>query len=677
MSIAKLDTESVRLICSGQVVVDLASAIKELVENSLDAAATLIEMRLVDFGASEIECADDGCGVAPGDFTNIVARHKTSKLSSIAALHTVGCFGFRGEALSSICKIAADLSVVTRCRSEKMGARLSFTRDGVMTTAVTCARRFGTTVKVKGLFEELPARRADLERNKKRHYTKALRILHEYALIATHCRLRITLHTNGKSFTTVALRGKRTIREGISSLFGAELAQSLEQFDAVFGDKLNTSQWSAHGLVLRAGAGRYDRCQYIYCNGRPIDAPRIVRAVNDTWRRLEMEHKPAFVINLNLPRAAVDINVTPNKREVFIYNETSILDSLKGALKSHWESKGRAVVDTFKQVHNSTSSCASSIPFVQTRSSRSPKIKMQNRGTSGMLSAAGVSCKTKGKNAVTSCVVVQLGPDDASKRKEPRDSTRKFARKAYQTVVDWKVAVACERLRGSKHSVVQIYSLIATTHVSPRPQSSAALSKSDFEKMSIIGQFNLGFLTCKLRDDLFIIDQHAADEKFRYECNWKDTKLHTQPLLAPFSLRLGESDEQLFIETRSVFESNGFTMLIDEAAPRGARVKVLGLPIAKGVAFGEADIRRLLSMLAKSEGPGIENDNDNTRLPSLHALFASKACRSAIMIGTALKRSQMAKIMSQLAVLDHPWNCPHGRPTVRHLGNVPAEWLSH
>ena len=642
MAISSLDAESIRLMCSGQVVVDLASAVKELVENALDAAATSVDVRFVDYGASEIECSDDGCGIASADFASIAERYKTSKLREFSALQTINSFGFRGEALASLCELAEEFWVVTRCASERVGARLAFSRDGSIISATACARSVGTTVKVKGLFNNLPVRRADFLRNKKRHYTRALRIMHAYTLIATHCRLRVVLDVNGKRTTVVAVQGNRTVKEGVSSLFGVKLARSLDQFERVLDEGHNDPPRSITGLVSRAGVGvgrsEGDR-QFLFCNGRPIDAPKFVRAVNDTWRTFEIARKPAFFIDVSLPRDKVDINVSPNKREVFFDNEASILNGLKVALTSTWEdSRGRL------------------------------RSKQPDPVSSSVMHASTAACNRDHR--------VQRPPGCTQNvREKPARAPSTYLGKTKLScgeirMIEWQAATAPPSLQRSKQFAAQLRRKRMTVLPHLRAPSSLALTKGDFSKMEIIGQFNLGFLVCKLSEHLFVVDQHAADEKSRYEFNWKNTKIQTQPLLAPKTLELGIAEELAFVEMHGVFKKNGFTFFIDKSAPVGTRVKMLGVPSAKGVTFGMTDAHELVSILAGSESTCV--NASTAKLPGLHALFASKACRSAIMIGTALKMAEMSRLLVQLAILDQPWNCPHGRPTIRHLGVGPG-----
>ncbi|ETI30640.1 hypothetical protein, variant 3 [Phytophthora nicotianae P1569] len=188
------------------------------------------------------------------------------------------------------------------------------------------------------------------------------------------------------------------------------------------------------------------------------------------------------------------------------------------------------------------------------------------------------------------------------------------------------------------------------------------LKKEDFKRMEVLGQFNLGFIIGKLDNDLFIIDQHASDEKFNYETLQQTTVMHQQPLVRPLMLELTAGEEMIILDHLDVFAKNGFTFLVDKDAPATKKLKLLSLPFTKHTQFGTEDIRELASLLMDAPlNPA------TIRLPKVMAMFASRACRSSIMIGTALHKEEMQKIVRNLSGLDQPWNCPHGRPTLRHL----------
>jgi len=156
------------------------------------------------------------------------------------------------------------------------------------------------------------------------------------------------------------------------------------------------------------------------------------------------------------------------------------------------------------------------------------------------------------------------------------------------------------------------------------------------------------------------VDQHAADEKFRFENLQRSTKLHTQRLIRPLPLHLTAVDELTVIEHLHIFKDNGFEVQVVQDARPTERLRLLTLPFSKHTVFGVADVHELIALL--TEAPGA-----HARLPKLRDMFASRACRGAVMIGTALEPQRMRTIVSNLAGLDQPWNCPHGRPTLRHL----------
>ena len=269
--------------------------------------------------------------------------------------------------------------------------------------------------------------------------------------------------------------------------------------------------------------------------------------------------------------------------------------------------------------------------------------------------------------------------------------------------------------------------------------------------MRIIGQFNLGFIIAELRDDLFILDQHACDEKYRYrsrplfgstlvvekpkissglrfeprtfpiviflifvfcfsflhsifnrfETLQKKTVIHQQPLIIPQFIEAHAAEEIIIMENISIFESNGFRIKVDEEAPPGRKIQLLAVPFSKHVQFSQVDVHELASLIGESMSADggsymsnlmLKNDKisfvsetkenssgeerpsqrdrsfqPSIRIPKLVSMFASRACRSAIMIGTAMNPHEMRGVVGRLEGIEQPWNCPHGRPTMRHL----------
>jgi DNA mismatch repair protein PMS2 len=212
---------------------------------------------------------------------------------------------------------------------------------------------------------------------------------------------------------------------------------------------------------------------------------------------------------------------------------------------------------------------------------------------------------------------------------------------------------------------------------------SLTISKTDFAKMKIIGQFNLGFILASraselrpedgiIADDVFIIDQHASDEKYNFERLQAATIVQSQRLVAPKTLDLTALEEEIVLENLSALSTNGFVVKVDESgeSPVGNRCQLISLPLSRETAFSLTDLEELISLLG-------ENPAGTVPRPSkVRKMFAMRACRSSIMIGKTLTEKQMGSVVKHLGELDKPWNCPHGRPTMRHLCGL-GVWDEH
>ncbi|KAG6020284.1 hypothetical protein E4U40_006226 [Claviceps sp. LM458 group G5] len=209
---------------------------------------------------------------------------------------------------------------------------------------------------------------------------------------------------------------------------------------------------------------------------------------------------------------------------------------------------------------------------------------------------------------------------------------------------------------------------------------SLMISKNDFAKMRVVGQFNLGFIIAlrprstsilnDSQDELLIVDQHASDEKFNFEKLQANTVVQSQRLVHPKTLVLTALEEEIVLQNVRALEANGFQVQVDVtgAATVGSRCQLLALPLSRESTFTVKDLEDLISLLA-DEPVG---SNYIPRPSAVRKMLAMRACRSSIMIGKALTTSQMSTIIRHMGELDKPWNCPHGRPTMRHLCRIQA-----
>ncbi|RDX43321.1 DNA mismatch repair protein MutL [Lentinus brumalis] len=360
--IKPLDAGSVHKISSGQVVVDLQTAVKELVENSLDAGATNIEVRFKEYGLESFEVVDNGSGIPPEDYDSIALKHHTSKLSSFTDLESVATFGFRGEALSSLCALAESVSVTTATAAEApVGTVIEFERTGrAKGKKGKAARQRGTTVTVSGLFKPLPVRRKELERNAKREFGKALTLLHAYALVPCAqenrgVRLSVTNQTAGGK-KTVQLRtdGTPSTRASVSAVWGPKTLENLVELDLCFAveveaavlrrlgkaqDDENANEVRVRGLISKfaVGCGRNgtDR-QFFFVNGRPCSPSKVQKAFNEVYRSFNATQSPFIIADFILPTNSCDINVSPDKRTILLHSEGNLVQALRTALEEKY-----------------------------------------------------------------------------------------------------------------------------------------------------------------------------------------------------------------------------------------------------------------------------------------------------------------------------------------------------
>ncbi|XP_030451572.1 DNA mismatch repair protein PMS1 isoform X1 [Syzygium oleosum] len=335
-AIRPINKSAVHRICSGQVILDLSSAVKELVENSLDAGATSVEIALKEYGQEWFQVVDNGCGIPPSSFKVLALKHHTSKLADFPDLQSLTTFGFRGEALSSLCALG-NLTVETRTKDESVATHLTFDHSGLLIAEKKTARQVGTTVTVKKLFSNLPVRSKEFSRNIRKEYGKLISLMNAYALIAKGVRIVCT-NTTGRNAKSVVLKtqGSGSLKDNIITVFGMNTFKCLEPVTiSVSGD------CTVEGFLSKPGQGSGrnlgDR-QFFFVNGRPVDMPKVSKLVNELYKGANSKQYPVAVMKFTVPTRACDVNVTPDKRKIFFSDESSILHALREGLQQIYSS---------------------------------------------------------------------------------------------------------------------------------------------------------------------------------------------------------------------------------------------------------------------------------------------------------------------------------------------------
>jgi DNA mismatch repair protein MutL len=322
-SVRVLPEGVVNKIAAGEVVERPASVVKELVDNALDAGAGRLEIALESAGLERITIADDGSGMQPDDAVRAFERHATSKIAAAVDLDRIETLGFRGEALPSI----AAVSRLTLETAPKGGGEATRIRvdGGEIAVVEPIARGEGTTVDVRGLFFNTPARRKFLKTHSTEQANNVRRML-ELALARLEVGWRVT---HGRR-SILDLPPARTLIERLTSLHGPAYVNTL----LPMGD--SASDVTVRGLVQRAaaaGAGR--RRQFVFVNGRPVDASELVRAALSGYRStLPVGARPDLYLFIEVESDQVDVNVHPSKREVRLRSGARVANAVEEAVRA-------------------------------------------------------------------------------------------------------------------------------------------------------------------------------------------------------------------------------------------------------------------------------------------------------------------------------------------------------
>ncbi|KAJ2742185.1 ATP-binding mismatch repair protein [Coemansia sp. BCRC 34301] len=672
--------ESVHRLCSGQVIVDLATSVKELVENSLDAGATAVDIKLKDGGLTSITVADNGQGISEEGFDSLCRKHWTSKLQSFDDLAGVATFGFRGEALSSLCGVA-HVTITTATReSAPMGTQLEYDANGELVGRTAVARERGTTVVVGALFSRWPVRLQDLKRNARREYARLVGIIEQYAIISAQARITLA-NQSGRAAPVVAVRtpphADRLAR--LLAVFGAHLRPHITCFERRVGQTAVSGHISKP--IPEAGRGAADK-QFFFVNGRPCDFPRAKKLVNELYRAKCPSRMPVFAIELDVGQpGSVDVNLTPDKRTLLLRHEDEVLECLRAALVDDvLEPTESAFSLREGGVKRASSQLAEVLEPPPPTASR-PRLGEDKDGEAPDRPAPRIPPT---KPRPVAAAARKAAPAPAPSKKMGTVIIGGCRNRMQNDQHDW--GSVAERLRTkqarlkTKLDDSQQRELEAGTtpddsavregglSVTDAEEASTALSrlihKRDFQRMRVVGQFNRGFIIALLDCDLYIIDQHASDEKYNFEQLQQRAQIASQPLIRPAVLELGVTDEAVAIEFRARLTQNGFHVAVDENAVPGQRLRLMSQPFIDQTLFDQRDLMELVAKLSV-------NPEAMPRCERARSMFASRACRKSTMIGDPLSVPQMRAIVDHLSELDHPWNCPHGRPTLRHLHRLP------
>ena len=608
-------------IAAGEVVERPASVVKELVENSLDAGATEVRIELEGGGKGRIVVADDGWGMGRDDALLAFDQHATSKIGSFEDLERVATLGFRGEALCSIAAVAR--VELTTAEAAGDGHRVLIEGSRVR-VAEPFARPRGTTIEVRSLFFNVPARRKFLKASQT-ELRRALEVVQGYALARPDVRF-LVVHEGRTLLDALATPGEvRGARERIAQIFGAAFAAALAEIpgsESPGADPGETGEAiggeSIGGFVGTPDTARGHR-QFVFVNRRLL-RDRVVlgtfyRAVREEWKS---EDFPALFLFLDLPPEEVDVNVHPQKAEVR-FRDPGLIDRLSRTLRRGLErARGEEPAPLRPPSRQEPST-----PFA-----------WQGLGERGWSPGAPETPMTPG----TPWTPVWGGPSEIREGPPvgaaPGPSPGRLAAASYAPLSRAPVPLSGRKEGGA------------------RP-------------FRLLGQYKGTLILLEGPDGLYLIDQHVAHERILYERlrrSMAAERSAVQTLLTPPLLDLGPAERLRLLELIPRLEGCGFGI----ASLSGNSLALTAVPAVLGL--GEAVA--LLARLASESGEG---EGGDLRGRILDALAASLACKAAVKMHHPLQPLEMEALVAELFAAEQPYACPHGRPIVLQMTDVDLE----
>ena len=611
-------------IAAGEVVERPASAIKELVENSLDAGAHLIVVEVERGGAALIVVADDGCGIGRDDALLSLRRHATSKIREASDLAAIRTFGFRGEALASIASVA-ELRMQTRRADDNCAIELQVEAGEVVRTR-DCALAPGTRVEVRRLFFNTPAR-LKFMKTVPAEQAAAAEVLQRVAL--ANCRTAFRFIADGRLM--FELPRAASLLERVRQLYGPRLADRMLPFDYRSGSVRVCGLTSMSQESLAA-----PRLVFTYVNNRPVRDRMLMRAITRAYETmLPRGRHPAVALFVDMPPEEVDVNVHPMKTEVRFRRSGRVFELVYSALRERLKDQthdGTAVNDrALSQENAAPRPSPANLPSIGGEGGPEPHSDTSLPSSSIDASVQDdVECR-RGEGSWT-CVQNKEG--DSAER-----PLRLVADPIAPRVLQVPLELGFARVNDGSRA--------ADSAPAGRPVPL-------YSTLRVLGQLFAGFIVLEDDDGLILVDQHAAHERVTFERlrgEFRRGGIRVQPMLAPVSFELNPARAAHTMSALPELRAMGF-----EVEPFGAAALLLkGAPAV----FAPSDSRRLLSDMLDSMG------DNGFRLHGEGAMdewLKTLACHGSLRVGRVLDPREIASLLEQLDRTEFKTNCPHGRP---------------
>lgn len=605
-----LDEKTANKIAAGEVVERPSSVIKELTENALDAGATTVEIEIADGGSSYMRVSDNGSGMSEEDAKKSIIRHGTSKISSIEDIFSITSLGFRGEAVPSIAAVS-ELVMTTRMNDTDLAFRMVLSGGSVKEEEHTGAS-VGTTMEVRNLFFNTPARKKFMK-SERTESSKISDIITKLAL--TRPDVAFTFINNGR--TVLQTGGTGDDLETIAAIYGAAVAKE------VFPVTYENENFTIHGFVGKPSLLKSTRAwQTCIVNRRVIHNAVVFKAIENAYHAmLPKSGYPFALLYVETDPATIDVNVHPAKTEIKFADEQQMYRAVYHCIITALMSREKPE-QIATPVNLSTRQIEKAVPAKE----------VENRQGSFTFSTprdGGFSTEGRKNNGGS----LEHGYVPVQRQDKPY--TPEPHVKAYAAGEENPFSAVREELSESvkEHSVIHF--------------------DGDEDVFIPLGAVADCYIVAKKGEDLYIIDQHAAHERVRYDKFCKRTEsMPSQQLLTAEFVEADSSDMQLFSEKEEVFRDLGY--IYTEAGPTTLRMEAIpaDLPTSH-IADSLQEICHILH-----ESP--QTDKATLR----HSSLAYLSCHGAVKAGDTLNIREIKELLEALFHTETPYVCPHGRPII-------------
>ncbi len=609
-----LDSSTINKIAAGEVVERPASVVKELVENSIDAGAAHIEIEVASGGTSLIRVTDDGCGMSMKDAKLAIERHATSKISEASDLERIDTLGFRGEALPTIAAVSRFM-LFTREKNHETGTRICI-EGGRNTSVEEAGGNIGTTVRAEDLFFNVPARKKFLKTN----HTEGNHCSDVVTKLAlSHPEISFRFINNGKQ--AMKTPGTGSLFDTIQSIYGGMVADSLLGLELEFPDE----EIHINGYITKPSMLKSSRAwQTLIVNGRAIGNRAVMKAIDNAYRAMIPKSGfPLAVLCIDIPQRSIDVNIHPRKSEVKFQDESTVF---KAVYKS--------IVDAIRPEKNSLDSVAG---YAENAERHVEHMEFH-----------------PGTTDVQQHYVVEPGQGKSSAHMNENSlfdhirSSVSYDNRTNSGMIADKPAMDFEEAQRLLHRQM----------IAESPENNSRNEKTEADNDLVgsvvaIGQVDKTYIIAKDDKGLYIVDQHAAHERILFDkYSGYAEAIPSQQLLVHQILEFDQRESEIVGSNLQLFRKMGFAM--EQAGDHDFRLMEIPMDIPEKDA--EETVREILSDIFERK---ISSPQEIRQ-----SVIATASCRAAIKAGDELNQHQMQIILDELSRTEHPYTCPHGRPTI-------------